>query len=107
MNKHIAYFGFAVAGLLLSPIGYADEATDDTVTVVDESETPEDVASHIALPDAASDTAGEHSAFGLGVADQGHDQAGDLGREFGQQISEQAREAHADAAAGNAASHRP
>ena len=104
MNRYIAYFG--LAGLLFSPIGYADEdATDDTVTVVDEGETPADVASHIALPDAASDTAREHAAFGQGVANQAHDRAGELGRAFGQQISEQAREQRSDARGGNAGDH--
>jgi hypothetical protein len=100
VNKHIAYIGFAIAGLILSPIGYADDVTDDTMTVVDEGGTPTDVTK--ALPDVASDTADAQAAFGLGVAGQ----ARDLGREFGQSIAEQARDAH-DAAGGNAFSHRP
>jgi hypothetical protein len=98
MNRHFV-FAVSLAGLLLSPISYADETTDDTVTVVDESDTPEDVVSHITLPDAASDSGSEHSEFGLGVANQ----ARDLGRDFGQQISEQARDAHT----GGAADSRP
>jgi hypothetical protein len=101
MNRHIVYLGFSLVGLLLSPIGYADEVTDDTVTVVDEGNTPADVANLISLPDAASDSGREHSQLGLGVANQ----ARDLGREFGQQMSEQARDAHANAAGGNAGSH--
>jgi hypothetical protein len=103
--KHIAHIGFAIAGLVLSPIGHADDATDATITVVVESDTPEDVAKTV--PDAASDTADERAAFGLDVAGQAQDQARDLGREFGQSMSEQARDARVGAANANAASHRP
>ena len=107
MNKQIAYIGFigfAIAGLALSPVGHADAVPGDTMTVVDEGGTPTDITK--SLPDAASDTADAHAAFGLSVAGQAQDQARDLRREFGQSISEQARDAH-DAAGGNAGSHRP
>jgi len=100
MNRHIAYFG--LAALMFSPLSFADEvAADDTVTVVEEGESATDVASQIVLPDAASDAAREHAAFGLGVANQ----AREMGSAYGQQMAEQAREQRADARGGNAGSH--
>ena len=77
-------------GLTMSPVAYADEADDmdeATITVVDESETPEDVVKVIALPEQASPTAVEKSASGLETANN----AKENGSDFGQQVAEDAR----------------
>ena len=109
MNQSKFWLLLSIAGCLSAPLAYADDAaTDDSVTVAAEGETPDEVANQIALPDAASDTAVEHSAFGLGVANQAHQ--GDLGRDFGQSIADQVRadvqsNQHAAAGAANAGSH--
>jgi hypothetical protein len=64
---------------------------DDTVTVVEDGETPEDVTHAISLPESASATAHERAAFGQGVADLAHDKGEMTGREFGEHVSETAR----------------
>ena len=102
MNRRAACFGFAIAGLLLSPIGYA-QASDATITVVDESGSPTDVTS--TLPDTTSDGGSENGALGQGVACQAKDQASEMRCLFGRQVSEQARDARADASGPD--NHRP
>src|SRR5512139_1246008 len=93
MKQSNLWLILSIAGVLTSPMVYAEDTAmdEDTVTVVDEGETPEDVANTITLPDAASDVAHERAAFGQGVANQAHEQAQELGRDFGQDVSEQAR----------------
>ena len=82
--------GFAIAGLLLSPIGYAD-ATDATITVVDESGTPTDVTS--GLPDSRSDARGESTTFAAET-----DDGVNATRSFvSQLVSEQEHDARSDA----------
>ena len=118
MNQSKFWLMLSIAGCLSAPLAYADDAaTDDSVTVAAEGETPDQVANQLALPDAASDTARQHAAFGLGVANAAHDPAGATGRDFGQQVSIDARELgeqmrqdmqsnqHAAAGAANAGSH--
>jgi hypothetical protein len=90
-------------GFLSAPLVYADDTTttDDSVTVADEGQTADDVASN--LPDQAS--VDEHAAFGQSIAAQARDQARTMGREFGQQTASQVRQ---DAQQNGAASaHRP
>ena len=102
-----------LAGLALAPAAFAAEAPPaDTITVVDEDATPEDVASTITLPAKASEKAVESSAKGLATANaaraaNGNDtaqEAREQGREFGQRVAEQARQENPGAAAREAAS---
>lgn len=76
---------------------------EDAMDVVDENATPDEVMNRIELPEDASDTAREASAFGLDTANDARergrdfgqeraDQARDQAREFGQDRAEQARE---------------
>jgi len=93
MSQSKFWLMLSLAGCLCAPFAYADDATmeDDTVTVVDDGETPEDVTNQITLPDSASETAQEHSAFGQGVSALARDKGELTGHDFGQQVSEQAR----------------
>jgi hypothetical protein len=116
MNRSRVWLVLGVVGCLSVPLAYADDATtDDSVTVAGASDTPDQVAT--TLPDAASDTAREHAAFGQNVASQARDRGDMTGREFGQQVSTDARDLgaqmredmqtnqHATAGAANAGSH--
>ena len=109
MNRSKVWLVLGVIGCLSVPLAYADDATsDDSVTVAGASDTPDQVAS--TLPDAASDNAREHAAFGQSVASQARDRGDMTGREFGQSIADQVRQdvtsnQHASAGAANAGSH--
>lgn len=69
---------------------------EDTMVVIDDDAVVEDVVHDIELPETASPTAVERSAFGLETANQ----ARELGREFGQRRAEEARERGQDAREG-------
>lgn len=64
------------------------QGDEDTMDVMDESATPDEVMHRIELPEDASDTAREAAAFGLDTANE----ARERGRDFGQERAEQARE---------------
>jgi hypothetical protein len=104
MNHSKLWLVLGAVGFLSAPLVYADDTTtDDSATVADEGQTPDDVIS--ALPDQANDMADTHAAFGQSVAAQARDQARTMGREFGQQTASQVRQ---DAQQNGAASaHRP
>lgn len=84
MNLKPYLFSLLAAFALSSPV-YADD--DDTMTVVEEGATPEDIVKVIELPEFASPSAQANAAFGHTTANQ----AKSLGKEFGQQMAEQAR----------------
>ncbi len=69
----------------------ANAADDDTMMVVEEGATPEDIVRVIQLPDRASPAAGKSSAFGK---DKSND-AKALGKEFGKQMAEEAKSRNA------------
>ena len=96
MNRRIA--GFVIAGLLLSPVGHADE-TDATITVVDQSGTPTDVTS--SLPDSRSDARNGSATF----AGESEDGVSETQSFFGHLISEQEHDARFDT--GSPDNHRP
>ena len=87
------------------PAAVADEADEATITVIDEGETPEDVARVIELPPSASATASKKAGSAGSDAPNGVKAAStESGRDFGQQVSQDARsgnvadEVRADAA---------
>ena len=89
--KLTRYSAFLLAlGLIVSPAVLAAEADDgreDTMIMVQEGGTPDDVVNIIALPTFTSETAVEKAAKGQEKANS----ARDLGREFGQQMAEDAK----------------
>lgn len=88
MNAKLNLTLLLAAGLALSPLAHAaDEEADDTMTVVEEGQAPEDVVQTLALPDDASDQARESAAFGLDTANR----AREGGRELGEEMAERAR----------------
>ena len=96
-----------VASLALAwvPAAVADEADEATITVIDEGDTPEDVARVIELPPSASATATNKAGSAGSDAPNGMKGAStESGRDFGQQVSQDARsgniadEVRADAA---------
>ena len=72
-------------GLFLASPSYADE--DDTMIVLEDGDTPEDIVQLIELPGAAADTAKDAALFGHETANQ----AKELGREFGQSVADDAK----------------
>ena len=99
MQKSKWWLTLGVIGCLSAPFVHAtDPATDDSVTVADDTQTPDQVAG--ALPNAAP-----NAAFGQSVAAQARNKGDLTGREFGQSIADQVRQdatnEHASAAAGN------
>ncbi len=125
MSTKFKYPLLLVAGLAWGPVLYAAEATStDTITVVAEDATPEDVVSNITLPAKASAKAVEQSKKGLDTANSAREVGGNAtaaeareqGREFGQATAEaarqsnpgtQVREAASEARSDKAAEHRP
>lgn len=87
MNAKLNLSLLLTAGLIMSPAVYADDETEDTMTVVEEGQTPEDVVHTLALPEDASDQARESAAFGLDTANRARED----GRAFGQEMAERAR----------------
>jgi hypothetical protein len=115
-----------VAGLALCPAVYADDPPppSNTITVVAEDATPDDVVNKITLPAKASPTAVEKSKKGLETANAAREVGGNAtaaaareqGREMGQRTAEEARqsnpgaqlrEAANDARNDKASEHRP
>ena len=101
MQKSKLWLTLGVVGCLSAPFVHAtDPATDDSVTVADDTQTPDQVAG--ALPNNAAPNA----AFGQSVAAQARNKGDLTGREFGQSIADQVRQdvtnEHASAGAGNA-----
>ena len=74
-----------LAVFALNPAAHADD--DDTMMVVEEGATPEDIVKVIALPEFASPNTQTNAALGHGTANQ----AKALGKEFGQQMAEEAK----------------
>jgi hypothetical protein len=92
--------GWLIAGAALSPaICRADDSSKDTITVVKENATPDDVVSKIVLPTKASDKGREQSQKGLDTANnaraaRGNETAAEAreqGREFGENTAADAR----------------
>lgn len=81
---------FALILLLASwaiPAAYADEGDEDTIVVIEEDGTPEDVVNVISLPERASDMARQRAASGQETANA----AKEFGRDFGQAKAEESR----------------
>jgi hypothetical protein len=93
MKTFNVWLSLCVVGCFAAPLAYAEDAGtgEETVIVVDANETPTDIVKQITLPDSASDTARERSAFGIGVANAALDPSIEQGQEFGQQVSQDAR----------------
>lgn len=86
-------------GLIFNGPAFAQEADDpvegdDTMTVIEENEEPEEIDNTLALPEDASPTGIEHSQFGIDTANQ----ARELRREFGEQRAAEARQGNRDEA---------
>jgi hypothetical protein len=114
-----------VTSLLLTPVCFADKPAKDTITVVNEDATPEDVVSKIELPKKASDTAQSHSEKGMDNANNARESRGnetaaearDQGKEFGMTTAAEARQDNPSAQLheavnearnkGNSSDHRP
>jgi hypothetical protein len=64
--------------------GSADVGDEDTIVLIDDETTVEDIVSQIRLPESASETAREKAAKGLETANA----ARDGGRAFGQSMAE-------------------
>jgi hypothetical protein len=84
MNFKHSFLVLLITGALASNT-YADD--DDTMMVVEQGATPEDIVKVIELPVFAAASAQEKSASGHEIANQ----AKTLGKEFGQQIAEDAK----------------
>jgi hypothetical protein len=102
MTSKYRYLLLLAAGFAFSPAVYADDPADpadDTITVVDEDATPEDVTNTIALPSSASDTGRENSQQGIDTANNAREMRGNAtaaeareqGREFGERAAAEAR----------------
>src|SRR5688572_28812375 len=105
-----------VAALAWGPALYAADAPPaDTITVVEEDATPEDVVSTITLPEKASAKAVEASKKGLDTANAARELGGnstaaevrELGREFGESMAEEARQNNPGAEVSETASEAP
>ncbi len=83
-NKLIA--SMLALGLLGSVHAFAQD--DDTMMVIDEGATPEDIVNVLQLPEMASEIAVDASARGLGTAREARED----GRAFGREQAEAARE---------------
>ena len=79
------YLWLLLAAFALSSPAHADD--DDTMIVVEEGATPEDIVNVIELPVFASPKATKNAAFGHETAKQ----ANALGNEFGKQMAEEAK----------------
>lgn len=93
MIKLTTAFFILLANLMSLP-SYADDiddiepiSDDDTMIVIEEGDTPEDIVNIISLPMQASDMAHENAVSGQETANL----ARELGREFGQAKAEEAR----------------
>ncbi len=125
MSTRFKYSVLLVAGLAWGTALQAAESTPtDTITVVAEDATPEDVVSNITLPAKASAKAVEQSKKGLDTANAARELGGNAtaaaareqGREFGESTAaaarennpgSQLREAASEARSDKAAEHRP
>ena len=87
MNLKPYLFSLLAVFALSSP-AYADD--DDTMMVVEEGATPDDIVKVIDLPSFAAPSAQGNAAFGQETANQ----AKTLGKEFGQQMAEEAKSKH-------------
>lgn len=102
-----------VAAMAWGPALYAAEtAPTDTITVVEEGATPEQVVSTITLPAKASEKAVEASKKGLDTANAARELGGnstaaearEQGREFGERTAAEARQSNPGAQVSEAAS---
>jgi len=73
----------------IAPVFAQDE---DTIDVVDENATPDDIMHRIELPEMAAEIAVEASAFGRETASEAREQGQSFGQERAQQAQEQGRE---------------